>query len=392
MSIHTRNTVTPWAALLFALLGLSWCGYIAFPTSNPAPCATSGCALFRDSRIAGLSLWWVGGAYFFLLAIVCLRGNRSLARLMAQVALFLDSILLGVMFFTAPCFDCLVVAVFLGLTYYCLRSGDGSWFVSPQAPSMLLPLWTGLFLGNMVLAANEQLPQYIIGNTRSTDVRIYFSPSCSACRAAILASGNAAALYPVAETSEDTDSIIRLEALLKANVPMAEALPRSISPDEPVPYKPFYERMLLSLQLVRNKTVVLRQGFRALPMIQINGMPVSKTPSLDEPKEPAASPQGGRTSSTQDEGPVYTIAPSYADPSAPVDGQPSSQQASPLFDEPSRQTPIRQGAAGHGQSGRTGQRAATAPAQPDAGNLQDILLHNADDLSRCSRTSGRPCN
>ena len=403
MSIRTRNNATPWAALFFALLGLAWCGYVAFPTANPAPCATSGCALFRDSRIAGVSLWWIGGAYFFLLAIVCLRGNRQLARLMAMAALFLDSVLLVVMFFTAPCFDCLVVAIFLGLTYYHLRSAGDGWFVAQQAPSLLLPIWFGLFLGNFVLAANEQLPQFAMGNTRSSDVRIYFSPSCNACRAAILASGNAAALYPVEENSGDMDSIIRLGALLKANVPMREALPRSINPDEPVPYLPFYERMLLSVQLMRNKAVVLRQGFRALPMIQINGMPVSKTAPLEEKGEPESSlPQEGRGGPAS-EGPVYNLAPSYADPAGASDGAGQRHSAAPrspdapalvgpISDESARHNQVRQNQAGQTQSGRTGQRVANGHGQTDSGNLPDFLLNNADDLSRCSRASGQPCN
>ena len=358
MSIRTRSNATPWAALLFALLGLAWCGYVAFPTSTPSPCATSGCALFRDSRIAGISLWWVGGAYFFLLAVVCLRGNRPLARLMAMTGLFLDSVLLVVMFFTAPCFDCLVVAVFLGLTYYHLRSaGDGGWFMTQsQSPSLLLPIWFGLLLGNGVLALNEQLPLFSMGNSRSTDVRIFFSPSCKACRAAMLASGNAAALYPVEEKDGDIDSIIRLGALLKANVPLREALPRSIDPNEPMPHLPFYERMLLSLQLVRNKAVVLRQGFRALPMIQINGMPVGAD-ALGDRGERETSP--GRAPS---DGPVYNLSPSYAEP--PVSGGMSPRNSSP---------------------------AGSARGQGDGGNLPDFL-HNAGEFSRCAQGTGQPCD
>ncbi len=371
MSIRTRTTSTPWAALFFALLGLAWCGYIAFPTGNPAPCATSGCALFRDSRIAGVSLWWVGGAYFFLLAIVCLRGNRALARIMALVALLLDSLLLLVMFFTAPCFDCLVVAIFFACTYYNLRSGGEGWFVSQQTPSLLLPIWFGLFLGNAVLAANERIPLYSMGNTRSTDVRIYFSPSCGACREAILRLGHLATLYPVEEKSGDMDSIIRLGSLLKANVPLQEALTRSITPSEPVPYLPFYDRILLSLQLVRNRAIVLRQGFQSLPLIQLNGLP------SEDKHEPLAPPENMEGSGgPSPEAPVYNLAPAYGDPAAGGAGQgPSS--------------PVRQPGGQHGsgpQSGRNGQR-----DHADQGNLMD-LLQNADTLARCSRTSGQPCD
>ena len=65
MSIHSRSVNIPWLAFFFAILGLAWCGYVAFPTASPAPCASSGCMLFQDMRFLGVSLWWVGGGYFF---------------------------------------------------------------------------------------------------------------------------------------------------------------------------------------------------------------------------------------------------------------------------------------------------------------------------------------
>lgn len=399
MAIRVRSNATPWAALFFALLGLVWCGYIAFPTGNPAPCATSGCALFRDSRIAGVSLWWVGGAYFFLLLIACLRGNRMMARFMAAVALFLDSLLLVVMFLTAPCFDCLVVAVFFGLTYYCLRSGGEDWFVARQAPSLLLPIWFGLFLGNAVLAANEQIPMFTMGNSRSNDVRIYFSPSCNACRAAILASGNAAALYPIEENAGDTDSIIRLNAFLKANVPMREALSRSIDENEPVPHLPFHERMILSLQLVRNKAMVLRQGFRALPVIEMNGMPVAGTTPAERKRE-LLPPRFPETRSEQPrEEPVYTLDPSYGEPSS-TEGTAQERSSRTGGDAGDQHDPAQPGVNGE-QSNRGRNTSAPPPpgcdirygasGQTDLGSLPDFL-QNAEDLARCSRKLGQPCD
>lgn len=267
---------TPWTTLFFALLGLAWCGYVAFPTSTPLPCSTSGCALFRDSKVAGLSLWWIGGAYFFLLTILCLKGSRSLARLLAGFALLLDSLLLVIMFLTAPCFDCLVVAVFMGLCYYSLRpsANPDGWFTGVEhSHSMLLPVWFGLLLGNAVLAANEQLPLYNMGASQARELSVYFSPSCPACREALTSLGQNAALYPVEESEEDLDSILRLRALLAAGIPMKEALRRCLDPAETTPSLPFYEQGLLRIQLLRNKAALMRQGFRALPLIQVNGMP-----------------------------------------------------------------------------------------------------------------------
>lgn len=274
---------------------------MAFPTTAPSPCSTSGCALFRDSRFAGISLWWVGGAYFFLLTVICLKGNRSLARMLAGVALFLDAILLGIMFLTAPCFDCLVVAALMGMCYYTVRSSTFTkgWFTGAEhARSLLLPVWFGLLLGNSALAANEFLPPYNIGDPQTKELSVYFSPSCPACRDALLTFGVTAALYPVDESREDFDSILRLATLLKADIPMEDALRRCLDRDEPMPELPAYERTLLRMQILRNKAALMRQGFRALPLILVNGMPGGhpstslERPSLmprEQSPDPAAS-------------------------------------------------------------------------------------------------------
>lgn len=314
MRSHAKSTL--WSTLFFALLGLMWCGYVAFPTANPAPCATSGCALFRDTKVAGLSLWWVGGAYFFTLAVTCLRGNRALARFLASLALCLDTALLIIMFLTAPCFDCLVVAVLMACCYSTARKPGDGWFnTGDTRPSFLLPVWFGLFLGNAVLATNEQMPLYAMGNTRTSEVSLYFSPSCPACREAMLSLGNSAALYPVEEREGDMEAIIRLGNLLKNNVRVEEALRRSRDPNEPTPYLAFYERWALEMKLMRNKASLLRQGFRALPLIQVNGMPGHKPTPIDRaPVPPAHSGAAG-------EGPVYDISPPAAAPSPSLDQQ-----------------------------------------------------------------------
>ena len=416
MSMRARTSPTPWSALFFALLGLIWCGYIAFPTGNPTPCATSGCAIFRDSKIAGISLWWVGGAYFFLLAIVCLRGNRPLAWLMARVALFLDSLLLVAMFLTAPCSDCLIVALFFGLTFFALRPTTDGWFTEEPKPSLLLPIWFGLFLGNAVMAGNEYLPNYVLGNTGASEVRVYFSPSCPSCREAILSLGNAAALYPVEEKAGDSDAIIRLAALLKANVPMQEALARSLDPQEPVPSISLFGRAVLSIQLVRNKSVVMRQGFRALPLIQVNGMPGRKPAPLEEPPTPPVSEvspiapdaAGAADPAYSQPGTNGTAAP--APGAAPGAGQ-GSGQSSMLPKPPSAAS----GAAPGTTAGAAVQTTVPQPAQqavpqrpqpgqaagkPDhratgasghEGAVPDFL-QDVSNLGQCKQNSQQPCD
>lgn len=352
MSMFSRSRTIPWPALFFTLSGLVWCGYVAFPTTSSAPCVTSGCALLQDARFFGLSLWWVGGAYFFLLAMLCLRGNRSLARRLAAAALLADSFLLLLMFLTGPCFDCLVVAFFFGMVYWTLRAGGNTdMFVSARRGScLLLPLWFGLFLGNVVLAAEERLPRQVLGNAGAADtIRVYFSPSCKACREALLLLGDSAALYPVEEEQGDMDAIIRLARLLENQVPMEKALAESLDSDRPVPSLSFYEHTLLRVQLLRNKTMVLRQGFRALPLIQINGMPEGKAAStgVGEALPATSFPPGGLSGETRRE-----------------NGQPGIRLEM-------------------GESGRT-----EAPSGPDVTDF----LHGIDSLNQCGGAGNAPCD
>ncbi len=287
MAAHSRSVPIPWGALLFALLGLAWCGYIAFPTGNPAPCATSGCALFRDLRIFGISMWWIGGAYFFLLAFLCLRGKQYLAWNLARVALVADTILLAIMLFSAPCFDCLVIACFFCLTLLLLRPTPSMWFSGQPAKLLVLPLWIGLFISNACLVVNETMPLWALGNKENKSVAIYFSPSCPSCRDALLSFGTSVALYPIAEKAGDEDAILRLSSLLDTGTPLQEALTRSLNPNEPLPKTSLTSDMMLSIRLMRNKAAVLRQGYQSLPLIQINGMPKSWIP---QPSTAQASP------------------------------------------------------------------------------------------------------
>ncbi len=288
------NKSTPWGATFFALLGLLWCGYVAFPISKP-PCTLSGCSLFQDGKIFGISLWWIGGAFFFVETILCLRGMRFLAYQLARLALFFDCILMLIMFFTAPCSYCIIVAVFLALTYFCLRipGGNGGLRDKARFGMLLFPVWCGLMLGNTVLLVDEFTPRWSIAGDEAAEVSIYFSPSCKYCHNAMLAAEGKARLYPIVRDEGDLEAVLRLEHLLSQHVPMAEALERAMSADEPVPPTSAFKRLIsLPIQLLRNKTYVFKHGHGMLPLVVISGGPGAETVA-----RPSASPQPSSESS-----------------------------------------------------------------------------------------------
>ncbi len=323
---QSRVFSIPWWGFLFALGGLAWCGWVAFPTGHPSPCLTSGCSLFRDGRVGVVSMWAVGGACFFALTLLCLRGKRRAAFALASLALFLDALLLLIMFFTAPCLDCLVVAAFFGLTCFALRPVQDGWFGATPGRSLLLPIWFGLFIANLASVGNEAMPHWALANADNNSMRIYFAPSCTHCRAARLAWGHPAALYPGAEDENDPDAVLKLEALLLQKVPMAEALERCRNPEEPLPKIGPLDRALLSIRLLRNKAAVLKQGYQALPLIEINGMPVLPKPSdaalrrdSDRPAraETQAAPPAGHSGADGLLSPRETNGTAPAEPSLP---------------------------------------------------------------------------
>ena len=295
MSDYSYTPPVPRLTLLFALLGLAWCVYISFPANTSIPCATSGCELFRDSTIGGVSLWWVGAAFFFVLSAICLRGRSFLAAKFLALAIFLDAILLIIMFFTAPCLDCLVVAACMGLCLLCLQLPHSEFIPPKKGHPLLLAIWFGLFLANAVLAANESIPAYTVGDAETTEVRLYFSPSCPACREAVASLAGKATLYPVEENPGDFEAVLRFEVLLQGNkLTYEEALNKSLDPRTPVPQIALPRQLELRAQMLRNKAAVFGQGFRALPLIVINGMPGFEQAEKNKPvrQKPAAEVDG----------------------------------------------------------------------------------------------------
>lgn len=302
MSIQSgrQQFSTPWGAIFFALVGLLWCGYVAFPTSSNPLCITSGCAISRNFSIGGISLWWVGGAYFFLLLLLCLRGRRYIAWRLSRLGLLLDAVLLGIMFFTGPCVECLIVAVFIGLTTWLLRPPAEGWFQGRATSPLLFPLWFGFLLGNSIVAVNEATPRWIIANEDSPSIiQVHFAPSCPWCREAvkILGGKEKAILYPVVEQPADFNALLRFERFLAEGVPIEQAIDRCLAEEAYVPHASLARKLVLRIQLLRNKSYLLKHPKRSMPLIEINGMPVTWLPSGALPHGAESRVSGGADTS-----------------------------------------------------------------------------------------------
>lgn len=279
-----------------------------------ALCVTEGCSLFKEYTLAGVSLWWAGVAGFSLLLLIAIPGLTTAGVVCAGLGVALDCLLLIVMLFTAPCFNCLIIGLLLALVFVAYRTAArrdrrrrDEVSVSP-----LLAVWTLLFVANAGGLVHGSLGPWALAGPADgapAAVRVYFSPSCAACvslaRSYDEARSGAAAWYPVAENERDLviiadmkrrldgedreDGAATLAATLAAALDAALAAP-PIRPPASELARPGV--LLMQFRLWRNAAHVLAAGSGRLPFVEFHGVPaalLAPTPAVPEPA-PAATP------------------------------------------------------------------------------------------------------
>lgn len=271
-----RRRATPLGVpLLFSLAGLAFAAWTAY-TPTPDDCASAGCVLFRDLEIFGVSLWLVGAGAFSLLTLAALFGRGALGYGLAGLFLTADAALLLLMAVTAPCANCLVIAVAFALAFWAFRASMKTPRDKPGL-SYLLLIWGALFVTNVIGLAEERMPPWILHGQPAASVRLYFSPSCPACREAILGllpSAKDVAFIPVAENEDDINAIAVMRGQISdgssfflAYRHATEATPR------PIAKLTLTQQLSLRFDLLRNKALVFASGSDKLPLIQTHGLP-----------------------------------------------------------------------------------------------------------------------
>ena len=213
-------------ALAAALPGMLFCIWTALG-NEVAFCVTAGCSLYQDLVIGGLSMWWIGTAAFGVLACLALLGAVPAGHFLAGLTLLGDIFLLLLMALTSPCVSCLVVACFFALTYWLFRRALHRDDRRPQERSLLLCAWLVLFVVNAGQVVRMQGEVWSISeNSYQATVRMFFSPSCSACREGIgILSGSVdVAFCPVAENDADVARVERMLLLLEEGKTLKEAV------------------------------------------------------------------------------------------------------------------------------------------------------------------------
>ena len=280
-----------------AVLAAAFCIWSAFGNEVNL-CVTSGCALFQDTSVAGISLWWAGGVMFTLLAAAALMGAAQLGLILAGLALLGDIGLLLLMAVTAPCVSCLIVACFFAMIYAgfrqaAQRSRSGLPADKPGR-SLLLALWALLSIVNTGTALRTQADVWAItDNSNEASVRMFFSPSCPSCQEGIaLLSGHVdVAFYPLAENEADIHTVARMLRLMDNGASLSEALTKAKDIAAPSGMAATAPDMLLRLRMLRNKAHVFMAGSQTVPFFEYHGLPAMLKKNTKQQAGQASLPQ-----------------------------------------------------------------------------------------------------
>lgn len=280
--------------LILSLLAVAFCIWTALG-NDVNICVTTGCTLYEDFSIAGISLWWIGTGAFTLLCICAILGQNLAGRLLAGLFLLGDICLLVLMALTAPCVSCLVIALFFALAYFLFRRSEQS---APHGsrlkvarPSILLWVWIALFVINLAQVGRSQLDIWpILDEGGDGFLKMFFSPGCHYCIEGVNAySGNInVAFYPIAENEAEIAQINKMIVLLNEGTSISDALIQS----KDATFDSFFSAwrpdvILLRFRLLRNKAHIFAQGSQSVPFFERKGLP----PELMAKERRSAAPQ-----------------------------------------------------------------------------------------------------
>ncbi|MBD5608546.1 MAG: hypothetical protein HDQ93_06830 [Desulfovibrio sp.] len=294
----TKNHPILIGPLAIAALAVAFCVWTAFG-NDVNICVTTGCSLYQDFSVFGVSMWWIGCGAFLVLCACALFGQAALGKILAAIFLWGDACLLILMATTSPCVSCLVAALFFGLSYYAFRI---AFYSSPLRPKPAFPwgdallkrVWFVFFVINLGLVLRSQLNVWPILDEGDARARMFFSLSCPRCLESVSAlSGRIdIAYYPIAENDEDLFRIAAMKRLIDegANVSEALAQTRDVAPGSYLSsFAP--EALLLRFRLLRNKAYVLQSGSQGVPFFEYYGVPPDVLERIKDARKPARKEQ-----------------------------------------------------------------------------------------------------
>lgn len=283
-----RTSIT---AFFLALFGAAFCVTAALGGAE-ALCVTEGCSLTHSVSLFGVSLWWFGSLGFAGLAVLLATRQIKLALYLAGTAVAADCVLLGWLALTLPCVNCMIAgALFALILFFQLRVQDPA-FPQRKTGWCLLAVWLLLFSPCAFSTTSELLAQpWPILGPADAPVRLFFSPTCPACRETVQAAldGDVSfvAFIPIAEHEGDEALVQELRNRLLASKKPEESLRRFFTNIRTIkPRRP--PRLDLRFRLYRNKMALYRYGANKVPVTMVVGAAQRDTP--DGPSQKTTGP------------------------------------------------------------------------------------------------------
>lgn len=282
--------------LLIAVCGVLFSIWNAQDSAS-VPCISAGCTLYQSFTINGFSLWWGGVGIFTLLGLLALTGHAALGRWLSGLAVLLDCVLLGIMVLTLPCMACMAAAVLLALSYAAFRSAVASTETrrgTLRRISPLLALWGLLFVLNIGGLVRSEIQPWAVQSPAAEDegvARVFFSPSCSACRQLVMGMSEADARKviwcPVADEENDLAVILNLNQRIGMGTPLNRAFLPSLETPPLTVWDMLHPDVLLTqFRLWCNAARVITASDGQLPLVEFMGVPSA----LIKAKAPSAAP------------------------------------------------------------------------------------------------------
>ncbi len=283
-----------YASYIFAFTGILFSLLNIFDTSELL-CLTSSCEVFSEFTLFGISLWIYSASFFVLLfGLLCIK-KYIFVFVFCALGLIADTLLLALMLVTAPCFSCLVIALILAL----LTMASYKVCFSNKFIYAFIAIWGLLFVINSGALVKESVKPYAIyvneahlENPLEASMRVYFSPSCSACNDLVLLLGsreitnaNDIVWLPVAESSDDVAKVAKMHASIQAGDDLKTALEKARASEE---QDAFITDFLLQARLLINQSRLHAAGTSKIPFIEYTGVPAFLMKKQEIPLESKA--------------------------------------------------------------------------------------------------------
>jgi hypothetical protein len=245
---------------MLLLFGLLLCLGSAFGLTKSL-CLTEGCQLYQGYGFLGLSLH-IWGAAAFGAALVLLIYRPEFYRRFLHFCLWAEIILLVWQVIYLPCSECLLVGLIWGLLA-----------LLEMRERISVKIWSAVFLMALALLGKDLLHPWPVYGRADAEVKVYFSPSCKACRGEIekLLAGeetnlNRVAFFPVALKADDYDRVEIFQSVLNQTLSLDQAFQACWSGAVHAPLG-WPNSVMVRFGLMRNRMILSRMGVNKIPLV-----------------------------------------------------------------------------------------------------------------------------